>query len=733
MTTSKRSFASWRIAAAILAACTTGGLVGATEVWHALPSGSESMPSACIIGTGLGAPTGLLVGLACIGLMVLAAGFDPLSTWRFFFQRQDNGKDTLESLASGALAAVPFVLFFVIATFHLAHVAMSAFHHMGLAALMILFVLAGLGLGLWMTVGLITRMITPRLESLSHHTLIALIVTSVLLVPATLFIAILASPVDGSGWLGFLGLLKRDELELAFLGWTIPIAAATVGMFVTMHKRHVPWLVPALSLGSGIALGATVIAATAFDNAPNAGLSVEHETELSRRILSIARKLADGDGDGASGLFGGGDCDDGDPKRWPGAIDVPGNGKDEDCSGADAIPLIKKEATPALVSHEKPAGIAKNLSLVVITVDALRWDVGYMGYERPVTPNIDKLAALGAVFERSYALSSFTGRSVGPMFIGRYPSECYCNYSHFTKYLKKNELLAEGLQGAGFKTAGIGSHFYFQNRGLEQGFERYSVEIPPGEKHIDQKVTSSLVANRAIEFIGDSQFTSGRFFLWAHFMDPHRDYLTHPGHPDFGPKSRDRYDGEVAFTDHHIGRVLEALEKAGLMERTVVIVTSDHGEAFREHDIVFHGRRLWDEVVRVPWLWVVPGLESRRISSRVSHIDLVATVYDILDIAPSKQSGGASLYPMMTGDETGDRRIFIEQPPGEYVEEMYALIEGGYKLIHRIVGNRFQLFNLDEDPGEKHDLARKDKEKLAEMKELYRSIRAGLERNAPRK
>ncbi|MCP4674874.1 MAG: sulfatase-like hydrolase/transferase [Deltaproteobacteria bacterium] len=732
MTTSTRSFGSWRTAAAILAACTTGGLMGAIEAWLALPSGSESL-NACLIGAGLGAPVGLLIGFTCICLIVITTGFYPLGTCRVFFEEQIRGSETLRFFTAGALTAAPLLLIFIVATFHLAHTAMSTFHHMGLAALMLLVVLTGLGFALWMTTRFVTRGIARRLERLSHPTLIALAIISFLLVPTLLFIAILISPVDGSGWLGFLGLLKREELELAFLGWTIPIAAATAGIFFATQKQHIPWLVPALCLGSGMVLGATVITAVAFDKVPDAGLAVEHETELSRRILAIARKLGDGDGDGASRLFGGGDCDDRDPERWPGAIDIPGNEKDEDCSGADAIPVVKQEAAPAKASREKPDGIAKDLSLVIITVDALRWDTGYMGYERPITPNIDKLAARGAVFERAYALSSFTGRSLAPMLIGRYPSECYCNYSHFTKYLKKNELIAEVLQAAGFKTAGIGSHFYFQNRGLEQGFDRYSVEIPPGEKHIDQKVTSDLVANRAIEFIGDSLFTSGRFFLWAHFMDPHRDYLEHPGFPSFGRKSRDRYDGEVVFTDHHIGRVLEALEEAGLTERTALIITADHGEAFREHDIVFHGRRLWDEVVRVPWLFVVPGLKSRRISSRVSHIDLAATVYDILDIAPSKQAGGASLVPMMTGEESRDRRIFIEEPPGEYVEEMYALIEGGYKLIHRIIGNRFQLFNLDEDPGEKNDLARVDKEKLAEMKELYRSIRAGLERNAPRK
>ena len=149
-----------------------------------------------------------------------------------------------------------------------------------------------------------------------------------------------------------------------------------------------------------------------------------------------------------------------------------------------------------------------------------------------------------------------------------------------------------------------------------------------------------------------------------------------------------------------------------------------------EHDILFHGRRLWEEVVRVPWVWVVPGVESRRVKGRVSQVDLAATVYDLLGVKPPAHSRGKSLVPMMIGKEEGDRRIFLEQPLGEYMPAMYAIIDGGYKLIHTVVGNRYRLFNLETDPGEKTDLSRSHPDKLAAMKEIYQQTRGALEMNA---
>src|SRR6202035_4143392 len=122
---------------------------------------------------------------------------------------------------------------------------------------------------------------------------------------------------------------------------------------------------------------------------------------------------------------------------------------------------------------------------------------------------------------------------------------------------------------------------------------------PPGS-HIDRFHTSRGLADAAISLLKDPEITEGRFFLWVHFLDPHNQYLRHPGFSKFGNAPRDLYDGEVAFTDFHIARVVDVLDASSLAERTVVVITGDHGEAFGEHGAYFHGREVWEEIVRVP-------------------------------------------------------------------------------------------------------------------------------------
>jgi choline-sulfatase len=732
MRPASRASLKWRLLAAPCIGASAGAMAGALEGLIAGSRAGGDVLHAILIEVGLFAPLSVFTAFAAVGLIWLAFGPDPLERWRGIFERFVKEPDTAARFASRSLAFGSALLIFAAIIFHLSQEAMTTFHHMGLAAMLLVAVFTGTGLFLLLVGARLARILERLLGRMPSGSLRVLAALSILECPGVLLVACALSPVDGSGLFGFMGLVKREEIELAFLAWAIlPLLGSSL-TFLFLSNKLVRWILPASVLGCAVGFGALSVAAFEMDSYPKAALAIEENAGMGKRLLSTLRALTDCDRDGASDLFGGGDCDDGDPARWPGAVDIPVNGIDEDCSGFDATLKSAPQAGLKTTGSSETKRARKDLSLVVLTIDALRWDVGFMGYGRPTTPNMDDLASKSVVFEKAYALSSFTGRSLAPMFIGRYPSETYCDCSHFTEYLPKNDMLAEILKRAGFRTAGVGSHYYFKGYGLEQGFDRFSVEVPEGKENIDQKITSDLVADKAIEILNDESFTSNRFFLWAHFMDPHRDYLRHKGFPEFGDKARDRYDGEVAFADHHAGRVIDKLRDAGLLDRTAIMVTGDHGEAFMEHDIMFHGRRLWEEVVRVPWIWSVPGMDTKRVRARVSHIDLVATVCDLLGVKPPDQSKGRSLAPLMSGEETSDRRVLIEQLPGEYMEEMYALIDQGYKLIHKIIGNRFSLFNLNKDPEEKQDLSAVDKKKLDEMKETYRSIRSGLERNAPR-
>lgn len=730
MRSGARSGSAWRVAVGALAGCAMAAASAGVEAALGAPAGARL--GALALGAGLAAPTGLAVGLASIAGLALLLGADPLRAWEARRREWRGSKDAAALFACRAVALGLAAIAWAAAAAHAVRIGRQAFHHMGLAALLAVAGLIAAGAALGLIAAAAARFAAPRLaRRLPARALAAAAPLSLLSLPACAALLLAAAPPGGAGAFGHLGLLKRDEVELAFL-WPLAVAGcAAAAAFALPGRRAAPALAVAVFLAGGASLACASAAASPRPAELAALAALDAEGGLPSASLGLFRRAADRDRDGASSLFGGGDCDDRDPAISPSAIDVPGNGVDEDCSGTDATRAVAA-APPADAPREAAASgqVAPGLSLLLLTVDALRADACAAGRAPPVCPGIDALAARGVVFERAYALSSFTGRAIGPMLAGRHPSETYCDTGHFTRYGPGNGMLAEALKAAGFATAGVHGHFYFGKGGLDQGFDRWVVVDPPGAANADQKTTGREIADAAIAILRDRAFTEGRFFLWAHFMDPHKEYLEHDGFSVYGTRARERYDGEVAFSDFQLGRVVAALGEGGLAGRTAIVVTGDHGEAFKEHDILFHGRRLWEEVVRVPWIWVVPGLAPRRIAARVSHVDLAPTVVDLLGAGRLAGATGRSLVPHMTGAASEDRRVYLDQPLGPYMPEAHAVIDGGKKLVHTAIGNRYELYDLDADPGETTDLAATDPAELARMKAVYQETRAALDLRA---
>jgi arylsulfatase A-like enzyme len=258
--------------------------------------------------------------------------------------------------------------------------------------------------------------------------------------------------------------------------------------------------------------------------------------------------------------------------------------------------------------------------------------------------------------------------------------------------------------------------------------------MPPGSSgDKDNFTTSDKVTDAAIKLLSNPDHSGKRFYMWAHYLDPHAEYVPHQETPDLGWGGlkwglRGLYDGEVWFTDKHVGRLIDFIESQPWGKDTAIVVTSDHGEAFVEHNMSNHGAEVWDVLVRVPLLIYVPGNEPHRVRVSRGHIDVVPTILDLMRVPqppPGELSGESLLPDLVKTDGFEVRDVLVDMPAGPNNLLRRALIHENWKLLH-YGGRYYQLFNLATDPAESQDLAGRDRAKLNEMIELYEQKRATM-------
>lgn len=377
------------------------------------------------------------------------------------------------------------------------------------------------------------------------------------------------------------------------------------------------------------------------------------------------------------------------------------------------------------------------INVLLICIDTLSADrLGCYTPGEDTSPRLDALAAESVLFRRAHSTSSWTQPAVASLMTGLMPSDN--GAQRFRDSLPAEQTtLAERCRDAGLATAAVVSNpLVGATYGFDQGFDHFD-ESHNG--HGDA-ITSDLVTDSALEWLDDRG--ESPFFLFVHYLDPHNDYVHHPdfdrtagykgrlrpGIPildlrKMRPKLKPRdvrylvnlHREEIAFTDHHIGRLLDGLAARGLSDSTVVILTSDHGEEFMERGWIGHTTTLFDELVMVPLMVRLPGvLTPRIVEQNVSLVDVVPTLFPAADIDPAG-GNGRSLGPLLYGDEARNRDLFAEVTfwPLDLTKKVHrsekhtfktSLVAGDLKLVHDLRYENWGLYDRAADPHEKTNL-----------------------------
>jgi arylsulfatase A-like enzyme len=420
-------------------------------------------------------------------------------------------------------------------------------------------------------------------------------------------------------------------------------------------------------------------------------------------------------------------------------------------------------------------------NLVLIVVDTLRADhLSLYGYPRQTTPNLDRLAADGAVFDRAFSVISHTLPAHVSLLTGIHPTG-HGVLSNAWQYEGPFPTLAERLREAGYDTAGFVSGLPLDAAtGIARGFDRYrDTRDQRGRRR--PKVLGTRVTGEAIAWLDDAREP---FFLFLHYFDVHPPYRRAPGaafpfevdatlralmqargvagatldEVSHFPLTLDRieltlaeaintYDNEIHHVDAMIQQVLDALAARGALANSLLVVTSDHGEGLGQHGYYQHGFHLYEEQLRVPL--IVRDFRDpsprRRFDAPVSLLDVPATLLEAAGLAPAEPAHGDSLLPWLRGTAgasegerwvLAQRRVFDEAQlpqhgPFASREPRFALRGSGPLKLVWSPGGPAELYDLAADPGETENLAAARPEERAQLLERMGELRQRYATDAP--
>ena len=363
-------------------------------------------------------------------------------------------------------------------------------------------------------------------------------------------------------------------------------------------------------------------------------------------------------------------------------------------------------------------------NVLLVTIDTLRADhVGSYGYHDASTPTIDALAHRGVRFETAVAHAPLTGPSHASILTGQTPlGHGFRNNSGFI-LAPEVKTVAQDFRSAGYHTAGFVSGFPLDRRfGFDRGFETYDDRLPKGndrrrtpyvERFAD--ATTDAVLRWLAPVSSQQASQTVPWFMWVHYYDPHAPY--EPPAADLAIRYRQSpYDGEIAFVDRQLGRLLQTLDATGETSRTIVLVTADHGESLGEHGEGTHGIFLYDATLRVPWIMAGPRIAAGRVSKTIARsIDVLPTLLDYSGLPQRTDVDGRSLRRAADGEEMSDAPA--------YAESLYSELELGWAPLHawRTAQFKFikaphpELYDLQNDPSEKANRAGEQGPRVSEL------------------
>ncbi len=439
-----------------------------------------------------------------------------------------------------------------------------------------------------------------------------------------------------------------------------------------------------------------------------------------RRLIELVRVANDFDRDGYGSLLGENDCGPFNAHVHPGARDIPDNGVDENCDGRDftfATPPSYRTGEHLPVPKE----FARNWNFLLITIDTVRYDhTGFGGYKeksgRDTTPNLDKFVKRSTSFTFCNAPSAGTMASVPAIVTSKFFHSGIALDENVErgmppKIKPENTLISEIMKRGHYRTGAVVTHEYFYDWGMEQGFDHFDKDL--AKVRNPDRISANQVTDRAIAWIASEN--RNKWFLWLHYIDPHGHYVPHPGDRSFGTEQMDLYDGELYYTDKHVGRLLDELSRMPGADRTIIFITSDHGDAFKEHGFINHGQALYWELVHVPLIVYIPDLPPREVNGAVSNLDIVPTMADLAGIDISDLSlEGESLVPQLFYGRDAENRVVFSET--NWPRPLRAAITSKFKLIYHLKENIYELYDLKKDPEEKHNVATRNKAAFAKMK-----------------